>query len=151
MYAIRSYYAGCSTMLVAWLMTPGTSTLPAGSLTSRHTTHSCSWRGLAASNVITSYSIHYTMLYEHWPGCRSQCCDCYCRSRWLGSPRITSYNVCYTKLLRLAPGSAAHAAPPKAPSPSSAYTCARGRSCAPAKLSRQQTAIKTLLDIICSP
>src|SRR5262245_60853468 len=42
--------SGCSTMLVAWLMTPGISTLPAGSLTERQTTHSCSWRGLAASN-----------------------------------------------------------------------------------------------------
>src|SRR5262249_79767 len=42
--------SGCSTILVAWLMTPGISTLPGGSFTDRQTTHSCSWRGLAASN-----------------------------------------------------------------------------------------------------
>jgi len=41
--------SGCSTMLVAWLITPGTSMRPAGSLASRHTFHSCSWRGLAPS------------------------------------------------------------------------------------------------------
>ena len=60
-------------------------------------------------NVITSYSIHYTKLYEsacrrvgmarrpsriwsttssrYWPRCAAR-------------SRITSYNVCYTKLLR---------------------------------------------------
>ena len=36
-------------MLVAWLMTPGISTTSFGSLTSAHTFHSCSWRGLAPS------------------------------------------------------------------------------------------------------
>ena len=40
--------------------------------------------------VITSYSIHYTKLYDGAPVLRL-----------LGVPgRITSYNVCYTKLLR---------------------------------------------------
>ena len=41
--------SGCSTMLVAWLITPGTSVLPRGSFTFSHTRHSCSWRGLAPS------------------------------------------------------------------------------------------------------
>jgi len=41
--------SGCSTTLVAWLMTPGISTLPSGSFTSCQTFHSCSWRGLAPS------------------------------------------------------------------------------------------------------
>src|SRR5262245_33082105 len=43
--------SGCSTMLVAWLMTPGISTLPGGSLAFCQTTHSCSWRGFAASKL----------------------------------------------------------------------------------------------------
>ena len=43
--------SGCSTMLVAWLMTPGMSTLPAGSLALCQTFHSCSWRGFAASKL----------------------------------------------------------------------------------------------------
>ena len=41
--------SGCSTMLVAWLITPGTRMRPSGSLTLSHTVHSCSWRGLAIS------------------------------------------------------------------------------------------------------
>src|SRR5882724_6176712 len=43
--------SGCSTMLVAWLITPGMSFLPGGSFTSFHTAHSCSWRGLACSTL----------------------------------------------------------------------------------------------------
>ena len=39
--------SGCSTTLVAWLMTPGIRMRPAGSLTSFQTCHSCSCRGLA--------------------------------------------------------------------------------------------------------
>jgi hypothetical protein len=47
---IRSFTnSGCSTTLVAWLMTPGMSTEPFGSLTSFQTCHSCSWRGFAPS------------------------------------------------------------------------------------------------------
>ena len=42
--------------------------------------------------VITSYSIHYTKLYElnHYVG----------QEKLVPMARITSYNVCYTKLLR---------------------------------------------------
>ena len=57
-----------------------------------------------AGNVITSYSIHYTKLYEGWFGF-----GLLLRHRLVGRfalsaqqvGRITSYNVCYTKLLRL--------------------------------------------------
>src|SRR5215469_1334785 len=42
--------SGCSTMLVAWLITPGIKTLPGFSFTLCHTRHSCACRGLAASN-----------------------------------------------------------------------------------------------------
>ena len=37
-------------MLLAWVITPGISILPSGSLSVSHTWYSCSWRGLAASN-----------------------------------------------------------------------------------------------------
>ena len=43
-------------------------------------------------NVITSYSIHYTKLYEAG--------SCFSGSFSGTASRITSYNVCYTKLLR---------------------------------------------------
>ena len=43
--------------------------------------------------VITSYSIHYTKLYESRWRCSGICMH-------LRPFRITSYNVCYTKLLR---------------------------------------------------
>ena len=48
--------------------------------------------------VITSYSIHYTKLYERSAGVACQSA----RSRIVDRKvcRITSYNVCYTKLLR---------------------------------------------------
>src|SRR3974377_794932 len=42
--------SGCSTMLVAWLITPGIKILPGLSFTLSHTRHSWAWRGLAASN-----------------------------------------------------------------------------------------------------
>ena len=42
--------SGCSTITEAWLMQPGSSTLPSGSFTVSHTFHSCSWRGLDISN-----------------------------------------------------------------------------------------------------
>ena len=69
--------------------------------------------------VITSYSIHYTKLYEYWPGTgriripgtglRIFSCFPHIPSRSETSSskpcvmgcRITSYNVCYTKLLRM--------------------------------------------------
>ena len=70
--------------------------------------------------VITSYSIHYTKLYEVCPAasairrgwiptvtaCSSStasrpCGRARCGSSCPGRPRITSYNVCYTKLLRV--------------------------------------------------
>ena len=41
--------SGCSTTAVVCAMTPGMSTLPAGSFTSSHTRHSHEWRGVAAS------------------------------------------------------------------------------------------------------
>ena len=44
--------------------------------------------------VITSYSIHYTKLYESSTSSSSS------GSVETGESRITSYNVCYTKLLR---------------------------------------------------
>nr|WP_238995544.1 hypothetical protein [Streptomyces cyaneogriseus] len=43
-----------------------------------------------AERVITSYSIHYTKLYDRHRRCGA------------AAARITSYNVCYTKLLRSA-------------------------------------------------
>ena len=52
--------------------------------------------------VITSYSIHYTKLYEAPPARRvpaAAACGAHVHIRPVGS-RITSYNVCYTKLLR---------------------------------------------------
>ena len=68
--------------------------------------------------VITSYSIHYTKLYDRcWCWCcprggrQSPSTNCLCRgccwsdrkTAWAGQSRrrITSYNVCYTKLLRI--------------------------------------------------
>ena len=70
-------------------------------------------RCLWSRYVITSYSIHYTKLYENRCGaicpvpirtCYRSCkhrsnlrCPPGCINR---RPRITSYNVCYTKLLR---------------------------------------------------
>ena len=55
--------------------------------------------------VITSYSIHYTKLYEHDNG--DDLVDCFLAGVKVGHTlhyqaghRITSYNVCYTKLLR---------------------------------------------------
>ena len=56
-------------------------------------------RRRVAGIVITSYSIHYTKLYEglrRQPGRRTLT-----RAGSPKWPRITSYNVCYTKLLRL--------------------------------------------------
>ena len=47
--------------------------------------------------VITSYSIHYTKLYDL---VRWGIADSVMNAYYLG--RITSYNVCYTKLLRIA-------------------------------------------------
>ena len=54
--------------------------------------------------VITSYSIHYTKLYDLLPF-RLRCMTFEKPSRpdfviWMKPIRITSYNVCYTKLLR---------------------------------------------------
>src|SRR5262245_24627586 len=43
--------SGCSMKLVVESITPATSTLPAGKGTSRHTFHSCSWRGLAPATT----------------------------------------------------------------------------------------------------
>ena len=57
--------SGCSTMLVAWLMTPGSSTASRGGLTDSNTWYTCSCRGLAASkenaparivNSVSTYS-----------------------------------------------------------------------------------------------
>ena len=66
--------------------------------------------------VITSYSIHYTKLYETWPACSRRNPSWSWRREdkshapshsWTSrssrkglARRITSYNVCYTKLLR---------------------------------------------------
>ena len=47
----RAISSGCSTMLDPWVMTPGMSTLPSGSLTRSQRWYSCSWRALAASKV----------------------------------------------------------------------------------------------------
>jgi hypothetical protein len=41
--------SGCSMKLDTESITPGINALPAGSLTLAKTSHSCSWRGLAAS------------------------------------------------------------------------------------------------------
>src|SRR5215831_1542986 len=43
--------SGCSTILLAWVMTPGMSTLPSGTLTRSKRWYSCSCRGLAASKL----------------------------------------------------------------------------------------------------
>ena len=42
--------SGCSTSTVDCVITPGISTLSSGILARFHSSHSCSWRGLAASN-----------------------------------------------------------------------------------------------------
>ena len=64
-----------------WLLL-GAVVISAGNAISRY--------AFSASNVITSYSIHYTKLYEPRKT----------RIRRKKTSRITSYNVCYTKLLR---------------------------------------------------
>src|ERR687897_244484 len=43
--------SGCSTMLLAWVITHGISFLPAGSFAVSHTWYSCSCRGFAASKL----------------------------------------------------------------------------------------------------
>ena len=54
--------------------------------------------GQKMNYVITSYSIHYTKLYDH-----NQVYQPICPKHYgLPGDRITSYNVCYTKLLRKA-------------------------------------------------
>ena len=64
--------------------------------------------------VITSYSIHYTKLYELQERCnmikeqlfvvkdniKSKASEIVIEAKKSGKARITSYNVCYTKLLR---------------------------------------------------
>ena len=56
------------------------------------------------SPVITSYSIHYTKLYEVRFPRKETLADLYSRAVNRGEDiRITSYNVCYTKLLRARP------------------------------------------------
>jgi hypothetical protein len=42
--------SGCSTILVAWLIKPGSRDLPSGSVTVSQRPHSCSWRGSANSS-----------------------------------------------------------------------------------------------------
>ena len=42
--------SGCSTSTVECEITPGIRIVPSGSFASRHTVHSCSWRGFEASN-----------------------------------------------------------------------------------------------------
>ena len=63
--------------------------------------------GDSPRRVITSYSIHYTKLYELYVAKRENAkrkCEYppVCRKKLpqAGLRRITSYNVCYTKLLR---------------------------------------------------
>ena len=51
-------------------------------------------RWLKSTVVITSYSIHYTKLYDHEHAGVAP------RRGTVRVDRITSYNVCYTKLLR---------------------------------------------------
>ena len=61
---------------------------------------------MSKTAVITSYSIHYTKLYDDIFLFHRRCSErrervqCGCMADDL---RITSYNVCYTKLLRLEP------------------------------------------------
>jgi hypothetical protein len=59
--------SGCSTTLVAWLMTPGMSNVSFGNFTLSHTRHSCSWRGLAPSitNAPTfSFRMRLTIVFS---------------------------------------------------------------------------------------
>ena len=54
-------------------------------------------------HVITSYSIHYTKLYDCQGKTSNFECDLFQELiGFIGELRITSYNVCYTKLLRSA-------------------------------------------------
>ena len=68
--------SGCSTMEVAWLMTPGRSTAPSGGLTDSNTWYACSCRGLAASkenapaSMVNSVSDHVRQLARRAPGGR---------------------------------------------------------------------------------
>src|SRR5213078_312598 len=50
--------SGCSTSTDELVMTPGMSTVPSGILASFHTAHSCSWRGLDASNECAGADLH---------------------------------------------------------------------------------------------
>ena len=52
-----------------------------------------------SNSVITSYSIHYTKLYDVIPTLKVDA-DSRNIEEIEVEPRITSYNVCYTKLLR---------------------------------------------------
>ena len=56
------------------------------------------------TDVITSYSIHYTKLYDTKPLVIESVKEIPQLGRFairdMGMTRITSYNVCYTKLLR---------------------------------------------------
>ena len=70
-------------------------------------TASCALAQPRIGDVITSYSIHYTKLYDgqaigrtgsRGPIIISVACNRPCSCGWA---RITSYNVCYTKLLRV--------------------------------------------------
>src|SRR5262245_21925026 len=68
--------SGCSMKLVVESITPATSTLPSGSLTSFHTLHSCSWRGLAPAMTRPAGRAWITMSAMSSSG----------RSRWCGPP-----------------------------------------------------------------
>ena len=59
----------------------------------------CGWQPTPsiALGVITSYSIHYTKLYEVKVDPKPSPIE---TSQTRSACRITSYNVCYTKLLR---------------------------------------------------
>ena len=98
MYAIRSYYGllivgalslctGCSSSLLD-IENPNETTIPTF------------WK--SASDAETGVNACYSFLYKEgtWMRWLSFRYDLASDEGWSSSPRITSYNVCYTKLLR---------------------------------------------------
>ena len=65
--------SGCSMMFVQVSIVPGMRTLSSGIFVSAHTRHSCSWRGLAASNSIACGLAFRTMSMMCFIGMSKSC------------------------------------------------------------------------------
>ena len=101
MYAIRSYYVRMGSAQKADPTEQPGSVAELAARVGAHFRESADLKQssaelLAAPIVITSYSIHYTKLYDVNGANFVRRADCVQQAVL----RITSYNVCYTKLLR---------------------------------------------------